>query len=140
MVIPLLLALGLLEPSVAPSPSPSPAASPIAARAASREARRGAVVTPTKGQRKYISGSLGSIDFEAGMVRFVDESGRTLIWPVDRKLAQNSPAQAAQMAKAFQPGDLVRIVYQEDTGSPMVIGLYPGQDEKKKREQEGAPQ
>jgi len=132
MVIALLLALGLLEAA----PSPSPAAAP--AGRATHDARK--VVPPTKGERKYIHGSLGSIDAETGTVRFVDESGRTLTWPVDRKLAAASPTLAAQMANAFKPGDPITVVYQEDTGTPTVIGLYRGaKDDQKKSEQEGAP-
>jgi hypothetical protein len=135
MVIGVLFVVGLLEANA--TPSPSPVAGSASAAAASKDGRKNTV--PTKGERKYINGSLGSIDAETGTVRFVDQSGRTLTWPVDRKLAANSPQLAAQMASAFKPGDPIMVAYQEDTGAPTVIGLYRLKDQKK-TEQEGAPQ
>lgn len=125
-----MLALLLLAALQAPAaqPTPSPAAPAVASPAspappAARKRERKAVAEPTKGQRKFVRGTLGGVDPDAGTVRFVDEQGTQRVWKVDAALAANSPARAQQIAAAFQPGEPVTITYHEDGPEPLVINI-----------------
>jgi hypothetical protein len=122
----LLFLAALQAPAAQPSPTPSPAGPAVAAPASpapavARKRERKAVTEPTKGQRKYISGTLGGIDIEALTVRFVDEQGTQHVWKVDARMAANSPARAEEAAAAFQPGQPITVTYHEDGPEPLVI-------------------
>jgi len=101
-----------------PSPSPSPAAK---TEKGTREPK--VVAPPTKGERKYVKGSLGGLDLDNKTVRFVDENGKSQVWPIDQRLAAVAPARAEALLKSLQPGQPVTIVYQEDEGHPVVIDV-----------------
>jgi len=131
----LLLLVALQAPAAQPSPTPSPAgpavaapASPAPATAPRRE--RKPVPDPTKGQRKFISGTMGGIDLDALTVRFVDEQGTQHVWKVDATLAGNSPARAEQAAAAFQPGEPITVTYHEDGPEPRVVNVSKRSAEK----------
>jgi hypothetical protein len=126
----LLLLAALQAPAVSPSPTPSPAAAPATASPSAPKRERKPAVEPTKGQRKYISGTMGAIDVEAGTVRFVDEQGTQRVWKVDALLAANSPARAEQVAAAFQPGQPITITYHEDGPEPRVVNVSRRAEEK----------
>jgi hypothetical protein len=122
-----LLLLAALQAPAAP-PSPSPAAPAVAAPASpapatARKRERKEVAEPTKGQRKFIRGTMGGIDLEALTVRFVDEQGTQHVWKVDATLAANSPARAEQVATALQPGQPITVTYTEDGPEPMVVNV-----------------
>lgn len=131
----LLLLAALQAPAASPSPTPSPAvptvaapASPAAPAAPRREHKTGPA--PTKGQRKFIRGTMGGIDVEAGTVRFVDEQGTQRVWKVDAVLAANSPARAEQVATAFRPGEPITVTYHEDGPEPRVVNVSKRAEEK----------
>lgn len=115
----LLLLAALQAPAVQAPPTPSPA--PTVTPARKRE--RKAVSEPTKGQRRFINGTMGGIDLEALTVRFVDEQGTQRVWKVDAVLAANSPARAEQAAAAFQPGQPIIVTYHEDGPEPRVVNI-----------------
>ena len=132
----LLLLAALQAPAVQPSPAPSPAGPAVAAPAspapaAARKRERAAPTEPTKGERKFIRGSMGGLDLEALTVRFVDEQGTQHVWKVDATLAANSPARAEQAAAAFQPGEPITVTYHEDGPEPRVINLSKRSAEKR---------
>jgi len=131
----LLFLAALQAPAAQPSPTPSPAGAAVAAPAAPapaavRKSERKAVSEPTKGQRKFIRGSMGGLDLEALTVRFVDEQGTQHVWKVDATLAANSPARAAQAAAAFQPGEPITVTYHEDGPEPRVVNVSKRSAEK----------
>ena len=133
MLFALLLA-SLQEPAIAPSPKPSPTAAataPASPAPAARQRERKAVPPPTKGERKFIHGTMGGIDAEAGTVRFVDEQGTQRVWKVDEVLAANSPARAEEAAAAFQPGEPITITYHEDGSEPRVVNVSKRSAEKR---------
>jgi hypothetical protein len=123
-----MLAFLLMAALQAPSAPPAPTASPAAAPTRTRE--RKAVAEPTKGQRKFINGTMGGIDLDALTVRFVDEQGTQRVWKVDAVLAANSPARAEQAAAAFQPGQPIVITYHEDGPEPRVVNVTKRSAEK----------
>jgi hypothetical protein len=112
-----LLMAALQAPAVPSTPTPSPAP------AAARKRERKAAPEPTKGQRKFIHGTLGGLDLEALTVRFVDEQGTQRVWKVDPLLAANSPTRAEQAAAAFQPGQPITVTYHEDGPEPRVVNV-----------------
>ncbi|MET0556480.1 MAG: hypothetical protein ABW221_25815 [Vicinamibacteria bacterium] len=126
-----LLLVVLQEPAIAPSPKPSPTAVPAAPAPAARQRERKAGPPPTKGERKFIHGTMGGIDAEAGTIRFVDEQGTQRVWKVDEVLAANSPARAQALASAFQPGQPITVTYQEDGPEPRVVNLSKRAGEKR---------
>jgi hypothetical protein len=130
----LLLLAALQAPAVQPSPSPAvPAVTTPAtpSPAAARKRERKPVSEPTKGQRKFIRGTMGGIDIDGLAVRFVDEQGTQHVWKVDAALAANSPARAEQAAAAFQPGEPITITYHEDGPEPRVVNVSRRAEEKR---------
>jgi hypothetical protein len=76
-----------------------------------------------KGVRKYLKGTLGSLNTEQRTVRFTDQDGKERVWPVDPRMAETAGARAADIAKILQPGDPITVVYHEDDGKPTIVNV-----------------
>ena len=112
--------------------APEAPTSPVPARSP-REGTATTVAKPPK--RQWIAGTLVAFDTEKATMTFTDESGKTLTWPVEARLAENARAYAEQRLQVLKEGDRVRITYVVEAGGghrvydvkPVVAGR-PGSD------------
>ena len=105
------LALGQDRPSEAPSPAPK---------------ARPAVSATDPPPRQFRKGTLVGFDVEKGTITFKDESGKTLTWPVEVRLAQYAKAYAEMRLQTLKEGDRVRVSYVVNTaGQPRVYDVRP---------------
>ena len=121
-----LLLFALQEPSPSPSVAPQPETKAAGAPQSAPTPRA------TRGNRKFVKGTLGGLDLEQRTVRFTDLEGRVHIWPVDARLAEAAAPRAADLAKALKPGDPIEVAYHEDDGKPTITAIA-------KRHSEGEP-
>ena len=106
-------ALALAQDSPPDAPSPAPKARPPVS----------AAHLPTRQHRK---GTLVGFDVEKGTITFKDESGKTLTWPVEVRLAEHAKAYAEMRLQTLKEGDLVSVSYVvNDAGEPRVYDVRP---------------
>jgi len=76
--------------------------------------------------RQFRKGTLVGFDVEKGTITFKDESGKTLTWPVEVRLAEHARAYAEMRLKTLKEGDRVRVTYVlNDAGEPRVYDVRP---------------
>lgn len=100
------------EPPAKPAPTPP-----------RREATAPVAKLP---QRQFVAGTLVAFDVEKATVTFTDESGKTLTWPVEARLAENARGYAEERLRTLKDGDRVRITYVVQAGQgPRVYDVRP---------------
>jgi Cu/Ag efflux protein CusF len=84
-------------------------------------------VSPSKTSlRHYVTGTLVAIDVEKGTITFKDESGKSLTWPVEARLAEHARAYAEMRLQTLKAGDRVMVIYAANTGGdPRVYDVRP---------------
>lgn len=108
--------LGTAQDKAPETPAkPAPAASP----------REGTTTAPKPPKRLGTVGTLVAFDTEKATITFTDESGKTLTWPVEARLAANANAYAQQRLETLKEGDRVRITYVMEAGGPRVYDVKP---------------
>ena len=76
--------------------------------------------------RQFRKGTLVGFDVEKGTVTFKDESGKTLTWAVEVRLAEHARAYAEMRLKTLKEGDRVRVTYVlNEAGEPRVYDVRP---------------
>ena len=76
--------------------------------------------------REFRRGTLVGFDVEKGTVTFKDDSGKTLTWPVEVRLAQYARAYAEMRLQTLKEGDRVRVSYVVNAaGEPRVYDVRP---------------
>jgi Cu/Ag efflux protein CusF len=98
--------------------------------------RREASATVAKPpQRQVVAGTLVAFDVEKATVTFTDDSGKTLTWPVEARLAENARGYAQERLQALKEGDRVGITYVVEAGGghrvydvKPVVTRRPGSD------------
>ena len=66
--------------------------------------------------RHYITGTLVAFDVEKGTITFKDESGKSLTWPVEVRLAEYARAYAQMRLQTLKAGDRVVVIYAGNAG------------------------
>lgn len=88
--------------------------------------REGTTTAPRPPKRQGTVGTLVAFDTEKATITFTDESGKTLTWPVEARLAENARAYTQQRLQSLKEGDRVRITYVVEAGAgPRVYDVKP---------------
>jgi Cu/Ag efflux protein CusF len=75
--------------------------------------------------RKFLTATLVGFDVEKGTVTFKDDSGKSLTWPVEVRLAQYARAYAEMRLQTLKEGDRVTVLYVPNGGEPRVYDVRP---------------
>jgi len=99
------------RPAAAPSPAPQAQSS----------------VPPRQSHlRQFRKGTLVGFDVEKATVTFKDDSGKTLTWQVEVRLAEQARAYAEMRLATLKAGDRVRVSYFVNAeGEPRVYDVRP---------------
>lgn len=83
-------------------------------------------VSPSKTSlRHYVTGTLVAIDVEKGTITFKDESGKSLTWPVEVRLAEYARAYAEMRLQTLRAGDRVAVIYAGNAGEERIYDVRP---------------
>ena len=76
-------------------------------------------------QRRYVTGTLVAFDVEKGTITFKDESGKSLNWPIEVRLAEYARAYAQMRLQTLKAGDRVAVIYVGNAGEERVYDVRP---------------